>query len=201
MEKVGKYNDLMNSHNTHGASVLPYEERTDEALMVQYAAGDERAFAELYGRYRSRAYGYLCRRIKNPRAVDELFQQVFLKLHRSREVYRSEHLFSTWFFTICRNVVIDEFRRIKRAPLNVELEEEHLEGRSATEQVRAIEGLPAGILSALPERQREAVRLKFEEDLDFGEIATKLNTTSENVRQLVSRGIRKLKSTLVKKDE
>ena len=170
-------------------------------LMVQYAAGDDKAFAELYGRYRSRTYGYLSKRINDPRAVDELFQQIFLKLHRSREIYRPEYLFSTWFFTICRNVMIDELRRKKRAPLNVELKEEHLKDHSAPEQGIPAESLPSAILSALPERQREAVRLKFEDDLDFNEIAAKLNTTSENVRQLVSRGLRKLKGALGKKYE
>ena len=167
-------------------------------LMVQYAAGDEKAFTELYGRYRSRAFGYLSKRINDPRTVDELFQQVFFKLHRSREIYQSDQIFSTWFFTICRNVAIDELRRKQRAPLNVELEEEHLEDRSAPDKATQTQDLPRAILALLPERQRKAVRMKFEEDLDFGEIATKLNTTSENVRQLVSRGLRKLKTRLGK---
>jgi RNA polymerase sigma factor (sigma-70 family) len=128
--------------------------------MLQYAAGNERAFAELYERYRSRAYGYLSRRIKSPGGMDELFQQIFFKLYRSLEMHRSDHLFSTWFFTICRNVVIDEFRRIKRTPLNVELEEEHLEDRSVTEQVRP-NGFPQVFFQHFPNGSEKRSGLSF----------------------------------------
>src|SRR3989338_5977637 len=84
-EKLCKYNKLMGRHNSQASGVLPYEEREDELLMVQYANGDEIAFQELYRRYRARAYGYLSRRVRNSGVADELFQKVFLKLHRSRE--------------------------------------------------------------------------------------------------------------------
>jgi len=183
----------MDRHNSQVPSVLPYDERKDEQLMVQYAAGDERAFEELYRRYRGRAYGYLSSRVRNPRVADELFQKVFLKLHRSRERYEPQHLFSTWFFTVCRNVVIDELRRLGRTPGETPIEEEHLisESPSMDSSSRPI---PAAVLSQLPEKQGEAVRLRYEEELGFEEIATKLNTTSENVRQLVSRGVRRLRT-------
>lgn len=183
----------MERHKQNDSGVLPYEEKEDELLMVQYAAGDENAFQVLYGRYRAKAYGYLSRRIGDLGMVDELFQKVFLKLHRSRERYEPKYPFSTWFFTICRNTVIDEFRRHARTPLKVLIEEDHLVSNPSHEERAPSEPVPAVVLSALPDRQREAVRLRYEEELDFDEIATKLNTTSENVRQLVSRGIRKLK--------
>lgn len=164
--------------------------------MAQYAAGDEAAFHELYGRYRARAFGYLSKRVSDPRLVDELFQQVFLKLHRSRAQYDGKRLFSAWFFTICRSTVIDELRRHGRSLPTTTMEEEPAAPQEDANE--NAEPIPAGILLALPERQREAVRLRYEEELAFDQIASRLNTTADNVRQLVSRGVKRLRELLGK---
>lgn len=164
--------------------------------MAQYAAGDEAAFRELYGRYRARAYGYLSKRVSDPRLVDELFQQVFLKLHHSRAHYDGKRIFSAWFFTICRSTVIDELRRRGRTLPTTTMEEEPAAPQSESKEDS--EPIPTGVLLALPERQREAVRLRYEEELAFDQIASRLNTTADNVRQLVSRGVKRLRKLLGK---
>lgn len=196
-KKLSKNRYLMERHKTGESGVLLYEKREDELLMAQYALGDEAAFRELYRRYRARAYGYLNKRISDPGVADELFQQVFLKLHRSRSQYEAGRLFSAWFFTICRSVLIDHFRRRGKSGVHEVLSEKHsLSSDSVVDSTREL--IPEGILASLSEKQREAVRLRYEQELAFGEIAKTMNTTQENVRQLISRGIRKLKKVMGK---
>ncbi len=185
----------MDRHNTKSAGVYPYERREDEELMTGYIAGDEAAFYELYRRYRPRAYGFFSKRVRERTVVDELFQLAFLKLHRSRERYQPGRLFSAWFFTICRNVVIDYFRQQGRLPEIVNTEAA-IENASAAESIRTDSALPTELLETLSANQREAVRLRYEEELDFEEIAHELRTSQENVRQLISRGMKKIRGLL-----
>lgn len=186
----------MERHRTSEGGVLPYDTKEDEFLMAEYALGDEAAFRELYRRYRARAYGYLNKRVSDSGTADELFQQVFLKLHRSRSQYDGGRLFSAWFFTICRSVLIDHFRRSGKAGVH-EMLNENETADPVIEPTREL--IPEGILASLSDKQREAVKLRYEEELAFGEIAKAMNTTQDNVRQLISRGVRKLKKVMGEK--
>jgi len=61
------------------------DEKSDEELMKAYQLGNAEAFELLYGRYSPRVYGYLCKKISNRVAADDVFQTIFLKLHKFRQ--------------------------------------------------------------------------------------------------------------------
>ncbi len=168
----------------------------DEELMRHYMAGDEAAFRQLYDRYRGRVYGYIVNRVKDPKVADELFQTTFLKLHRFRPKYTPGRLFSAWIFTICRNVVRDHFRVEMRKVPQVTLDEARVnsDGDRVSRKREALEE----VLNLLSKRQREAVALRYEEEMEFKDIARVLKISEVNVRQVISRAIRGLREKIVK---
>jgi RNA polymerase sigma-70 factor (ECF subfamily) len=123
--------------------------------------------------------------------VDDAFQTVFLKLHQFRRRYRPALPFAPWLFTISRNVVWDVLRSQARSiedasPVDIE--------QASVMQATPGTGLP-GLTALTPER-RQALELRFGQDLSFQEIAKRLETSPANVRQLVSRSLRQLKRTI-----
>ncbi len=159
--------------------------------MLAYRRGEEESFRGLYERYSGRVYGYLRLRLKSRSVVDDAFQTVFLKLHRSRSQYRPALPFAPWLFTICRNVVWDALRAMARRPEEL--------SAIGMEEVAATEPLPSSDLPelrALPAERRRALELRFGQELSFQEIADRLETSPGNARQLVSRALRQLRRTL-----
>ena len=161
------------------------------ALMRRYQKGDQSAFNEIYNAYSTRVYGYLSKSLAN-QDVDEVFQKCFLKIHSQRKNFDSSKLkFDAWLFTICKSCLIDHARVVSRQRRNTD---EIAIAQSMKQQVT-----PSNQeidLSPLPSKQQDAIRLRYYEDLDFDEIAKILNTSSSNTRQLVSRGLKKLKELL-----
>jgi RNA polymerase sigma-70 factor (ECF subfamily) len=161
----------------------------DETLMQSYQKGDYSSFTLLYRRYSPRIYGYLKSKIYNQEERDEVFQQIFLKVHRSRDRYSAKYKFIQWLFVIARTVLIDHFRK---APKNFQLEEFSYE----MPEIGDIE-----ILNSLGQQQKEVVTLRVIDELSFDEIAKRLNKKAPNVRQIFSRSLKKLKYSLGRVDE
>jgi RNA polymerase sigma-70 factor (ECF subfamily) len=166
--------------------------------MLAYQNGEERAFETLFKRHSPRLWAYLRRREENSEQAAELFQSVFLKLHRCRRSYDPAFPFLPWLFTICRNTLIDEARqRATRAIATDPRLLDELPGQSCGQESESGAEVMAGrelpSLFELPEAQREALQLRYGEDWSFEEIARRLDTSSMNARQIVSRGIRRLR--------
>ncbi len=176
--------------------VSTYEQAADERLMALYINGDDRAFQELFSRYKGRVFGYLTKRLTDPRVAEDLFQAVFLNLHRSRSRYNPERPFSAWLFSISRNVVRDHLRSQKRtvvAPL-AEGNFEETSGQpldDSSAQTRLEEAL-----QQMTPMEREAIRLRYDKAFKFEDIARELNTSAGNARQLISRAVRKVRGIL-----
>lgn len=162
--------------------------RTDEELMVAYRLSDEKAFRELYSRHSAKVFGFLNKHLKKDAEANDVFQNVFLKLHHSRSKYDPKFPFMAWLFTIAKSTLID-FTRKKNRLAEVALDTDTLITNSASSQM----DLP---IAALPENQRQVIDLRFSQDLSFEEIAALLETTPSNVRQILSRGVRRLRSLL-----
>lgn len=79
--------------------------------MLAYRAGDAAAFEGLFARHRRTLFTYLLHVSGSPALAEDLFQEVFLRLIRTRERYRAEGSFRSWLFTIARNATTDERRR------------------------------------------------------------------------------------------
>lgn len=175
------------------------DEKSDEMLMQIYQQGDESAFEVLYKRHSGRVYAYLQSKLKDRRVTDDLFQASFLKLHQSRSNYDPTLPFIPWLFTVCRSAMIDGLRERKR--IQEDLDPVAIE-RAAAEMPApetAFSSLPD--LNSLPAHQREAIELRYRDDLSFEEIAKRLETSPSNVRQLISRAVRKIKKLVNTKGE
>ncbi|MDZ4676359.1 MAG: sigma-70 family RNA polymerase sigma factor [Oligoflexia bacterium] len=157
--------------------------------MEAYQAGEAAAFNELYERYSGKIYSYLSSRLFNRTDRDEVFQSAFLKLHKSRHLYTPQFLFAPWLFTICKTTLID-YLRLKKP--EVEMNEVHLDNLASASGAEAALSV-SDALSTLSEPQRKALALRYQDGLDFPEIADRMKTSSVNVRQIISRAVRKIR--------
>lgn len=168
------------------------ERLSDEELMSRYKLGEYPAFEELYRRHSGRVYGFILKRIRSRERAEELFQESFLRFHRNRSRYNDSLPFLPWLFTIARSAMIDGVRADARSQRT-----QH----SFTEQnLIEVHAVPVSVdlgIQSLSSREREAVELRYGSDLDFNAIAARLNTSSTNVRQIVSRAIKKLRAGFV----
>jgi len=178
----------------------PYSSMSGSELMVLYQRGDIEAFNCLYDKFKSLVYGYLHKRADKRTEVDEIFQDVFLRLHHSRSRYKSELPFEPWLFAVLRNSLIDYYRKKKK-----EYPDVSLDGLEATPSALQVEDkhnldglLPPNI--NLRKSQRQAIELRYGKDFSFEEIAETLGTTSSNARQLVSRALKRLRKFIKPED-
>lgn len=169
-------------------------ELSDEELMVMYQAGSNDAFKVLYARHSQKIYGYLRGRVWNDALAAELYQDAFLKLHKSKHLYNKTLPALPWIFSVTKSVLIDGLRKEKRA--NRDKEDTVIE-TSLTEIAPAF-GNAADLLAQLPANQRKVMELRYIDEKTFEEIATLIDTSAENVRKIVSRAIAKLKSFATK---
>ncbi len=86
---------------------------SDQELMLALKAGDQAAFEELYRRYRNRLYDFLVRYTGDPASAQDLFQETFLRVFRDRHRYQPQAAFTTWLFTIARNLFLDSVKRTR----------------------------------------------------------------------------------------
>ncbi len=173
---------------------------TDEELILAYINDDMAAFEILYERHKNRVFGFLMVRLKNRSEAEEVFQEVFGKLHRKRHQYRQEIPFLPWLFTLVRNTLIDHVRKRDAYAKHVTASAKAIDTYAAP--VADTSPIHAGVaeLSRLNESQRQALELRFNQGLTFAEIAEQMQTSADNSRQIISRAIRKLRTLMVKKE-
>lgn len=166
--------------------------------MLQYCDGDSMAFEALYERHSGRLLGFFQKKqIPSP---SDLLQETFLKLHGSRNQYNPQYPFLPWLFTIARNALLDSLR--KSALENKRFAKiENLENIAVQEKIESFTPKLSSATSTLPARQKIAIELRYLEEWSFEDIAKKLNTSPDNVRQLTSRGIKALKNLLKKGEQ
>lgn len=158
--------------------------------MAAYQQGDDKAFAILYERHSAKVYGFVQSRLRERALVDDIFQSIFMKLHRTRSHYDPSFPFVPWLFTISRSVLIDGVRKKNRSL--EDLNEVAVENAQANFPQDQAQTLPT--LSELPLMQKKAIEMRYgEEELSFEQIAHRLETSPQNARQLISRAIKKLK--------
>jgi RNA polymerase sigma-70 factor (ECF subfamily) len=166
---------------------------SDEELMVMYQSGSEEAFQTLYRRHSEKIYGFLRSKVWNEERASELFQETFLKVHRSKQLYNKSHPALPWIFSITKSVLVDGLRVDKKAKRDTEYQTEELDETRSVVEVTSL-------ISRLTENQRQAIEMRYVDEKTFEEIAASLETTSENARKIVSRAVTKLKSFVDKGD-
>lgn len=143
------------------------------ALMVSYQAGSEEAFAEIYGRLVRSVRGYLRTLLPPGADVEDLVQNTFLQMHRSRQSYLPGEPVRPWAFAIARHVGLMARRSSgRRARREVQAPEDLPEIPVLSRAAGAIDRIALGrALATLDETGREALWLHHVEGLSFREVA------------------------------
>jgi RNA polymerase sigma factor (sigma-70 family) len=172
------------------------ENKTDEELMVLYQNGAEQAFQILYARHAGKIFGFIKNKVKKEEQARDIFQEVFTKIHKSKHLYNKTLPALPWIFTITRTTLIDSLRKDKISKNVIEMDLERI-AVSEPETSSTEELTPH--LSKLPANQRTAIELRYFEEKTFEEIAEKLNTSELNVRQIISRGLKRVRELIGEK--
>ena len=181
----------------------------DESLMQRYQQGDAGAFDLLYARHRGGLYRFIARQCRSRDEAEELFQEVWMNVIQSREVYRVEAKFRTWLFTLAHHRLMDFFRRhqykILHADLSTFSDEDdatvNVAGSRVDEpQIRAQSQQQGEAilreLDALPSPQREAFLLYEEGGMSVEEIAHTTGVTFEAAKSRLRYAFAKLRERL-----
>ncbi len=189
---------------------MPESSDLDAALMLRVKRGDRAAFGELVEKYKQPLFNFICRTLRDEAESEDLAQNVFLQVYKSRQRYEPTAKFSTWLFTIARNLCLNEIRRRSRHPAE-SIEENHTENEDVPQRQYEDKKsfLPADqilhgelaqkieeAIAALPETQRTAILLCRQDDLSYEEIAAILNCSLSATKSLIHRGRETLKDKL-----
>ncbi len=179
----------------------------DAELMLRVREGDETSFAMLLERHRAPVVHFLYRMVQNQPVSEELAQEVFLRVYRSRTTYEPTAKFTTWLFRIATHLALNWIRDGKKEKGQESLNEELLDGverqvpdrQPTIEQemlyaVRLAEVRRA--IETLPEKQRAAVMMHKYEELDYAQIAKALGCSESAVKSLLFRAYETLRSRL-----
>jgi RNA polymerase sigma-70 factor (ECF subfamily) len=175
----------------------------ERQLLARHCAGDPAAFGELLARYRAPVYGYLVRRGVEREVRDDLFQEIFLRIHRAAASYCDDAPLHPWVFTIVANTVRSHYRKLRvrrlvfaeASPVPHEPASTEPDGREVTLARETAARLEAG-LARLPETQREVVLLCCVENLSPSEVSQILGIPAGTVRTRLARGRAALASSI-----
>lgn len=170
--------------------------------MHNYAGGSERAFAELYGRYEPRVFGFLSKRL-SPRQkylASDLFQKTWLNAHSGRKGFDPSKTFSSWIFTIAINTLRDHLS-LKEERANKTSLEDAMEPASHHNQEDDLlreheKKLIHGMIESLPPMQKEVILLCELEGFTSSDAAMMMQLSDGAVRQLLFRARTTLKKML-----
>ncbi len=91
--------------------ICEMKKTTDDTLMLSFAEGSDNAFAQLHRRHAGRLQGWLYRQLRDSHLAEDLTQEVFIRIHRSRKDYTPGHSFTGWLYRIARNLLVSTARR------------------------------------------------------------------------------------------
>ena len=172
----------------------------DSALMLRYRDGDIAAFEILYRRHNDALYRYMLRLCKHRDTAEDIFQDVWGTIIRSRASYRPTAKFTTFMYRVAHNCFIDHVRRNKRHANSREFEPEMHAGNTeppetTTERSLAKERLMAA-LATLPEEQRDAFLLHEEGGLSLDDIALVTGSNRETAKSRLRYAVNKLRAAI-----
>jgi len=192
----------------------PIDDDEDARLMLAVQAEDPLAFEQLMQRNQARVAAFL-RRFVGEQAVEDLTQEVFMRVYRHRATYRHEARFTTWLYRVAHNVAFNALRSKNRRPeaLFSSVQKHFVSGTTAlgfeesvlgktdatpTKQIAKVElqQIVRDAVEKLPPRQREATILSRFNGMSYSEIASVMNMTPQAVKSLLCRARLNLKEIL-----
>ena len=178
----------------------------DAQLMLRVGEGDDTSFALLLERHRGPVVHFLYRMVQNQAVSEELAQEVFLRVYRSRSTYEPTAKFTTWLFRIATHVALNSIRDGKKEKghesLDVEIEgmERQVADCQPTVEQEMVQNVKLRevrqAIEALPAKQRAAVLMHKYEGLDYAQIAGVLRCSESAIKSLLFRAYEALRDRL-----
>jgi RNA polymerase sigma-70 factor (ECF subfamily) len=184
---------------------VPDVRLSDERLMerIQSGPGAEEALGLLFQRYQRRLFGFLIRRCGEAAAAEDLIQETWIRVSRARDRYDPRRRFSTWLFQIANNLCRDRGRR----------REVERRGHESMQQSLAMQRPAVAashdpllrmemdeLLSALPDRLREVLVLRYHHQLSEKEISLVADIPRGTVKSRLHAAVRALRATMIPAD-
>jgi len=187
-----------------------FSEVDDATIMLELRAGNMVAFDFLIQKYRKPIVHFMFRMVRNQAVAEELAQEVFLRVYRSRKTYRAEARFSTWLYRIATNLGVNHARdtRQERAASTIYLDEADSDTGSTPDLADVTPGAESALLrrermdairdvvQTLPERQRTAVLMHKYEEMDYKQIGDVLKLSESATKSLLFRAYQTLREKL-----
>jgi RNA polymerase sigma-70 factor (ECF subfamily) len=185
------------------AATLDY----DAELMVRVKEGDGASFDVLLEKHRSPVIHFLYRMVQNRAVAEELAQEVFLRVYRSRSTYEPTAKFTTWLFRIATHLALNSLRDGKNDRRQESLDDDTSEGpaRQVFDMRPSVEALMVKearlqevrlAVAGLPEKQRAAVLMHKYREMEYQQIASVLNCSESAVKSLLFRAYETLRARL-----
>lgn len=195
---------------TGAPEAAEFDRMDDAAIMLALRDGNMAGFDFLVQKYRRPIIHFMYRMVHNQAVAEELAQEVFLRVYRSRETYRAEARFSTWLYRIATNLGVNHARdtRHERSASTVYLDAPDSETGTTPNVADNTPGAEANLLRrermnairqhvmALPERQRMAVLMHKYEGMDYRQIGDVLKLSESATKSLLFRAYQTLRERL-----
>ena len=192
------------------ADQVPFESLSDAEVMLRVGADNTAAYEYLVHKFHRPMIAFMYRMCHNQALAEELAQEVFLRVYRSRQSYAAEAKFTTWLYRIATNLAVNHARdhKVERSGKVVSLDEPDEETGTtldvpdhtlnAEEQILRRERLAAikKQVMALPEKQRAAVLMHKYQGMDYSEIAGALKLSESATKSLLFRAYEALRERL-----
>jgi RNA polymerase sigma-70 factor (ECF subfamily) len=185
------------------AATLDY----DAQLMIRVKQGDGVSFGLLLEKHRSPVIHFLYRMVQNQAVAEELAQEVFLRVYRSRSTYEPTAKFTTWLFRIATHLALNSLRdgRNERSEARLDAEASESPARQVSDARPSVEQVMVHqsrleevrqAVAGLPEKQRAAVLMHKYEEMEYSQIAKVLNCSESAVKSLLFRAYEALRARL-----
>jgi RNA polymerase sigma-70 factor (ECF subfamily) len=196
------WNERVNTHITAAVSL-----DWDAELMLRVRDGDQASFSQLLGRHRAPLIHFLYRMVQNQAIAEDLAQEVFLRVYRSRGAYQVTAKFTTWLFRIATHLALNWIRDGKNEKLQDSLDRQGEDGiqRQLADRARTIEQEllyqlkmkeVRQAIETLPAKQRAAVLMHKYEEMEYTQIAKVLGCSDAAVKSLLFRAYETLRGRL-----
>jgi RNA polymerase sigma-70 factor, ECF subfamily len=188
--------------------IAGYAIEQDAQLMLGVREGDTHSFTLLLERHRMPVIHFLYRMVQNQAIAEELAQEVFLRVYKSRESYEPTAKFTTWLFRISTHLALNWIRdkryEQKSHSLDVDFEEnlhQQVPDRTPSVEESLLKAARAQeirmAISSLPAKQRAAVLMHKYQEMDYAQISAVLGCTDSAVKSLLFRAYERLRSRLI----
>jgi RNA polymerase sigma-70 factor (ECF subfamily) len=179
----------------------------DAELMLRVKEGDGASFGVLLEKHRTPVVNFLYRMVQNHAVAEELAQEVFLRVYRSRGTYEPTARFTTWMFRIATHLALNALRDGKNERLQERLDDDSgdlpvkqvFDRKPSVEQSMVYEAKMDEVrraISVLPEKQRAAVLMHKYEEMEYSQIAKVLSCSESAVKSLLFRAYETLRARL-----